>query len=684
MKFKNFIFAYLLFSFTACNPQNTHMTHQHTNELIHESSPYLLQHAHNPVDWFPWNSKAWGKAKAEDKLVIVSIGYSACHWCHVMEHESFEDSLVAKIMNDNFVSIKVDREERPDIDQIYMDAVQLITGHGGWPLNAVCLPDGRPVYAGTYFRKEQWQQVLLYLVDEYKNRKTESLKRAEGITQGIISMDAISVVNDASFSKDSLNTIWSKYALVWDFEYGGRRGAPKFPMPANLNYMLDFALLTKNEQALKAVTLTLDKMLEGGIYDHAGGGFARYSVDEFWHIPHFEKMLYDNAQLISLYAKAYNATLEPQYKTAAYRTLQFLDRELKHSDGYYFSALDADSEGEEGKFYVWKLNELKQIIGNDFDAFCNAFDVSEVGNFEGANNLVRKKIEGFGSEQEQIWMNKLLHERSKKIRPGLDDKSLTSWNALLQEAFANAYLSFGDEIWLQHAKDLNMVLHKNVVTKEGLIYRNYKNGKATIPGFLEDYALMIDALIALYFASSDESYLNEAKKTTDFTIQHFFDSKDNLFYFTSIDDEPLIARKKETTDNVIPASNSVIAHNLFQLGTIFDESFYSKMSLQMTKNMQQFAQQHTNFYSNWARLELKYLFPVYEVAIVGKDAKKLKAALLKSSIPNVLILASEKESNLPLLQSKYKEDETWIYVCVNKSCQLPVKTVEEALKQIKH
>jgi uncharacterized protein YyaL (SSP411 family) len=343
----------------------------YTNDLIHETSPYLLQHAHNPVHWMPWGDKAWGKAKAEDKLVVVSIGYSACHWCHVMEHESFEDTVVAKIMNDHFVSIKVDREERPDVDQIYMDAVQIITGQGGWPLNAICLPDGRPIYAGTYFPKENWKQVLLYMTDYFKNHREEVMERAAEITRGIKVMDTIAFVKDTTFNEAERSTMFSKIDQTWDYQLGGRRGAPKFPMPVTMQYLLQNYYYTKNPKALQAVTVTLENMMNGGIYDHVGGGFARYSVDAEWTIPHFEKMLYDNAQLISLYSQAYQITKNEAYKQVVYETIGYIEREMTDSSGGVYSALDADSEGEEGKFYVWGYDELKEILGKDFDAFAN-------------------------------------------------------------------------------------------------------------------------------------------------------------------------------------------------------------------------------------------------------------------------------------------------------------------------
>jgi len=678
-----FIIALLTFGLPACQSQSATKMTPHTNQLIHESSPYLLQHAHNPVDWYPWGNTAWEKAKKENKLVIVSIGYSACHWCHVMEHESFEDSAVADLMNQHFVSIKVDREERPDVDQIYMDAVQLITGRGGWPLNAICLPDGRPVYAGTYFQKEQWMQVLNFLQNEFETKRAEMDARAEEIHKGIKAMDIIPKVEDANFSTEIWKEIWKNYETQWDFEYGGRMGAPKFPMPANLDFMLAYSVVGKNSAAEKAVTITLDKMLEGGIYDHVGGGFARYSVDDMWHIPHFEKMLYDNAQLIEVYSLAYQRTKKAEYKAAVYNTIAFLERELKDASGGYYSALDADSEGEEGKFYVWEKKTLKALLGNDFTEFEKRFDISENGNFEGANHLVRKKLEGFGTTQEQQWMKLLLDERAKRIRPGLDDKILTSWNALLMKGFAVAYSVFQDDAILNDAKGIESFFQKNTLKKEGSVTRTFKNGKSAINGFLEDYSLMADAYSVMYKATFDESYLTQSKLLCDYAIQHFYNPANGLFYFTSINDDPLIARKVETSDNVIPSSNAVMADVLFQLGELYDDANYKKMSRQMLLNMQSMAHKYTSFYSRWAKLELSFIKTPSEIAIVGKDAQKLRQEFAIHYLPNVIFLGTNTNSDLPLLHGKHKSNETLIYVCENKTCGLPVKTVNDALLQLK-
>lgn len=653
-----------------------------SNALINESSPYLLQHAYNPVHWMPWNEKAWLKAKEEDKLVIVSIGYSACHWCHVMEHESFENQDVADLMSQHFVSIKVDREERPDIDHIYMDAVQLITGHGGWPLNAICLPDGKPVYAGTYFKREQWMYLLSFLEEEYRTKRSETLKRAEAITHDLKQLDIIPLAANEPFSPEVVNDIKEKMIRNWDFQYGGRRGAPKFPMPSSLLLMLDLFHINKDKKILVAITITLDSLIMGGIYDHVGGGFARYSVDEYWHIPHFEKMLYDNAQLLEVYARAFQLTRKDEYKAVVYRTFEFLQRDLRDTTGIYYSALDADSEGVEGKYYVWSIEELKSILADDYTLFTERFLISEDGNFEGENHLVRKALTGLGSEQERSWMNKLYAVRTKRIAPGLDDKSITSWNALLAKALSVCSSVFSDEEFLIEAKQINTFFKNNILQLDSILYRNYKNGKVSTPAFLEDYATLIASNIALYSATFNEEYLNVAKQLTDHCIQHFYNTQNGMFFFTSIDDEPLISRKTETADNVIPSSNAIMANALHYLGEVFDDNRYQRMALQMAQNMQKLTEEHPFFYSAWARLELSIIAGYTQVAVIGDKYAAIKKEFDQLALSHVLIMGAKLDSALPLLKDKFIFGETLIYVCKNKSCSLPVQTVKEAMRLI--
>jgi uncharacterized protein YyaL (SSP411 family) len=728
------LFISCIFLPSCIGNNHTMPQHPYTNDLVHETSPYLLQHAHNPVHWMPWGEKAWSKAKAEDKLVIVSIGYSACHWCHVMEHESFEDTVVAKIMNDHFVCIKVDREERPDVDHIYMDAVQIITGHGGWPLNAICLPDGRPIYAGTYFPKENWMQVLLYMTDYFKNHRDEVMERATEITKGIKVMDTIPYVKDTTFNEGERAQMFGKIDQVWDYDMGGRRGAPKFPMPVTMQYLLQNYYYTKNDKALKAVTVTLDNMMAGGIYDHVGGGFARYSVDSEWTIPHFEKMLYDNAQLVSLYSQAYQITKNEGYKHVVYETIRYIEREMTDASGGIYSALDADSEGEEGKFYVWTYDELKAILGKDFEAFSKYYDVTKEGNFEHARINLRTMGGGRGArdnsqntssplpspkEREEQpstsrlsdWKATLLKVRSKRVRPGLDDKILTSWNALMAKAYTDAYNAFGDEKFLIAAIRNANFIRNNCIKKDNSINRSYKNadqnlqnlqdlqnsgigekatielnskkGKSSINGFLDDYSFTIEAFIALYQSTYDEAWLNEAKLLADHAIQHFYSPEKGVFFYTSITDDPLIARKSETSDNVIPSSNSSIAKGLFLLGHYYENENYLRISRQQMMNMKEYAVTHTAFYANWAILMDWFINEPYEIAIAGAKAPELRKEFSSHYLPSCIWSGTLHDSSLPLLKDKVKAGETLIYVCRNRTCGLPVKTVGEAMKEMK-
>ena len=488
--------------------------HKFTNHLIHESSPYLLQHAHNPVTWYPWGKEALDKAQNENKLIIVSIGYAACHWCHVMEHESFENEEVAEFMNDNFVAIKVDREERPDIDQVYMNAVQLITGSGGWPLNCIALPDGRPIHGGTYFPKEQWLEMLSLVLDFVKENPDKVEQHAEALTQGVQSADMISVnTGVAEFVLTDLSAVFTLWKNDIDYINGGHKRAPKFPLPVGYQFLLHYNYIDPNADALQAVTTTLNRIADGGIYDQIGGGFARYSIDTYWKVPHFEKMLYDNAQLVSLYSTAYQQSKNPKYKIIVTETLDFIQREMTSKEDGFYSSLDADSDGEEGKFYVWTKNELENVLGDKADLIIDYYNVTETVNWEDGKNILFLSA----SEKEIADRNKitesqltkrvleakqiLLEERNRRIRPGLDDKILTSWNALMLKAYVDAYRVFDNKEYLETAlKNAEFLLTK-IKSADNRLNRNYKNGKATINAFLDDYAFTIDAFIALYQAT---------------------------------------------------------------------------------------------------------------------------------------------------------------------------------------
>lgn len=693
----------VLIAFTSCKNQFSKKMSKHkfTNSLIKETSPYLLQHAHNPVNWYAWNDESLELAKKENKLLLISIGYSSCHWCHVMEHESFENEEVAKIMNENFINIKIDREERPDIDQVYMNAVQLMTGRGGWPLNCIALPDGRPVWGGTYFPKDNWVKALEQLSTMYMEKPEEVISYAEKLTEGIKNTNLILLnTNPEEFSLIGLDSIVENWKEYMDFDLGGKKGAPKFPMPNNYNFLLRYAVQAKNSLILDYVNTSLTQMAYGGINDQIGGGFARYSVDKKWHVPHFEKMLYDNGQLVSLYAEAYQATKDPLYKKTVYETLEFIDRELTTEEGAFYSSLDADSnnaEGElvEGAFYVWNEEELKSILGNDFELFSEYYNVNHYGYWEDDNYvLIRKNSDSEVALNHSIsieelnlkvkdWRKTLLKERSEKERPRLDDKSLTSWNALMLKGYVDAYKVFNENRFLDAAIKNALFISSKQLNDDGSLSHSYKEGKSTINGYLEDYSTVIDAFISLYEATLNERWLSTAKQLADYSFDHFFETEKSMFFFTSDEDTDLITRKMEIEDNVIPASNSIMANNLFRLSHYYSNSYYLKTSKQMLHNIQERIPQYGAGYSNWLNLMCNFTGNYYEIAISGKDSKEKLLEINKNYIPNKLIAGSLKESTIPLMEGRFNEGETLIYICVDRACQLPEGDVKKALEQIK-
>ncbi|MBL4939887.1 MAG: thioredoxin domain-containing protein [Lutibacter sp.] len=675
--------------------------HKYTNSLIKESSPYLLQHAHNPVNWYAWNNETLELAKKENKLLLISIGYSSCHWCHVMEHESFEDEEVAKIMNENFINIKVDREERPDIDQVYMNAVQLMTGRGGWPLNCIALPDGRPFWGGTYFPKKNWINALEQLSTMYQEKPKEIIEYAQKLTEGVKSAGLITLNKDAiDFEVQDIALAVDAWKQHMDFDFGGRTGAPKFPMPNNYNFLLRYAIQANDTELLNFVNTSLTKMAYGGIYDQIGGGFSRYSVDKKWHIPHFEKMLYDNGQLVSLYAEAYQATKNELYKNIVYQTLQFIERELTSNEGAFYSSLDADStttdgELEEGAYYVWTEKELSTILGSEFELFSDYYNVNSYGRWEKDNYVLIRKVndEQFAKKHSILieelqpkiiaWQKTLLKERAKKDAPRLDDKSLTSWNALMLKGYINAYTIFNNKHFLDVALKNAAFIFTKQLQENGSLNHNYKKNKSTINGYLEDYATVIDAYILLYEATFNELWLHTAKQLTDYTFDHFFDPERSMFYFTSNKDPNLISRKMEIEDNVIPASNSIMARNLFKLSHYFSNNYYLKISKQMLANVKNNTQKYGSGYSNWLQLMCDVAGDYYEIAITGEHAIDKLAEINTLYIPNKLIAGSTKKSNLPLMEGRYNENETLIYVCVDGACKLPVSDSKKAIDQLK-
>jgi uncharacterized protein len=667
----------------------------HTNKLIHASSPYLLQHAHNPVNWYEWGDEAFAKAKAEDKLVLVSIGYSACHWCHVMEHECFEKEDTAAIMNEHFVCIKVDREERPDVDQIYMDAVQLLTGRGGWPLNCFTLPDGRPLHGGTYFPKQEWEKVLSSLANFYANQKREALEFATDLTNGIKKSEAVITSSSSTLlATETVKQIIHDWKHNFDTLLGGYNWAPKFPMPNNWEYYLQMGELWQNKSLTDATHLTLQRMAEGGIYDQLGGGFARYSTDSFWKVPHFEKMLYDNAQLLGLYAKAYQHKPLPLYKHVVHQTFQFIQQELTSAEGLCYSALDADSEGVEGKFYVWSKQELIQLLGDDEPLFSLYYSIDAYGNWEHGINILYKtrtdaeleKLTGKSitaiRETIEQCNTLLLQERDKRIAPGLDDKCITSWNTLMIKGYAEAFETFGLPAYLNAAKTIaDELLDK--MWDGNKLFRIYKNGKVSIHGFAEDYALFAEALIALYEAGGNENYLHHAHHMVQSAITQFYSEEHALFYFKSINDEQLITRKIDTRDDVIPCANSVFAKVLIKLGYYVDSEQFHAMATAMITNVQSAFGKQVSSYTNWMQAFSWLQEGFTQIIICGNNASEWKQQLNQQYIPNSLVIAlSKPSSTVPLMAEKLFSDETVVYICRNKTCSLPMRSVEEVKKSL--
>lgn len=655
------------------------------NRLQKETSPYLLQHAQNPVDWFAWGEEALQKAKTENKPILVSIGYSACHWCHVMEHECFEKEEVAQVMNQYFVNIKIDREERPDIDAIYMDAVQAMGVQGGWPLNVFLMPDGKPFYGGTYFPQENWMQLLKSVNNGFVNHQDELQKSAEGFTENMLFKESAKyglVFENQEFVKDDLDKMYQKLSSNFDEDWGGFERSPKFPMPSIWQFLMKYAHLTQHENVLNHLKLTLNKMAIGGIYDQLGGGFARYSVDGEWFCPHFEKMLYDNGQLVSLYSEAYTLMGEQLHKETVYETIGWLKREMTSPEGGFYSALDADSEGVEGKFYVWTKLEIDEILGEESEEFCKIYQVTKQGNWEHGVNILWKNQAILNANQHDN-IQKLLAKRADRIRPGLDDKILCSWNGLMLKGLVDAYRAFGEQDFLDLALQ-NAHFIKDNFLKDDILSHSYKNGETKIQGFLEDYAAVIDAYLNLYQATFEENWLHLAEKLSLYVCQNFWDEEDQLFFFTDENAENLIVRKKEIFDNVIPCSNSMMARNLYTLGLILDREDFKELSTLMLAKMKELLLKNVDYLTNWACLATQMVSPTAEIALVGKDFLQFRKEVDSRYYPNKILTGTSFESQLPLLENRTtKPDETLIFVCYNKTCQLPVKTVEEAFLQLK-
>ncbi|MEI6062504.1 MAG: thioredoxin domain-containing protein [Bacteroidota bacterium] len=672
----------------------------HTNRLIHETSPYLLQHAHNPVDWRPFGPDALELAKLENKPMLISIGYSSCHWCHVMEHESFEDDDIAGIMNQYFVCVKVDREERPDVDHVYMDAVQQIHGNGGWPLNSFALPDGRPFWGGTYFRPEQWKQLLLNVKDLFQNRFDELEAQATGIVEGLARQNYI--VNERGGDTATSIDFKPVYALLhqaFDHVEGGMQGTPKFPMPLVLQFILSYGAYYKDTDAMTNVQLSLKKMASGGIYDQAGGGFSRYSTDAEWKVPHFEKMLYDNAQLISLYAAAFQMTGNKLYKEVIEQSIGFLDRELKSPEGFYYSALDADSEGEEGLFYTWTAGDFDSALGHYAELVGEYYGLGGPGLWENDRNiLLRPESDELFAQQHylsaeelasliEFCRDQLLKSRSARPRPAMDDKMLTSWNALTISALIAAYVALGQEEYLQSATDVATFILTHLKRPDQGLFHTWKNGKSQIHAFLDDYAFTCEALLSLYSVTNDERWLNEAELLADYVVKRFYDTNSGFFWYSQNDDDQLFAQKIDIYDGVIPSGNSVMANVLNTLGIFLHNDEYLEKSRSMVNAVKDRFIRYPAAYANWANLALQSTGEQLVVAVVGPESVHFTKSLKMENSTGLMVFGSSKASSLPYFENRYVEGKTLIYICSGNQCLIPVETVGEAnllIKKGKH
>ena len=665
-----------------------------TNRLIHETSPYLLQHAHNPVAWFPWGEEAFEKAVAEDKPIFLSVGYAACHWCHVMAHECFEDEEIAQIMNAHFVNVKVDREERPDVDEIYMNAVQVMTGSGGWPMSVFLTPQGVPFYGGTYFPPQSrhnipgFPHVLESVARHYREKGENVADVANRLYEHLRAMAHIDALADG-LSEADFDGAFQKIRANFDFQNGGFGTQPKFPNSMNLDVFLRTYLRTGNEEALAMVTLTLEKMARGGIYDQLGGGFHRYSVDSRWLVPHFEKMLYDNALLARLYTQTYQVTKQPLFARIVRSILDYTRREMTSPEGGFYSTQDADSEGEEGKFFVWTPQEVMDLLGEeDGAAFCRYFDVTARGNFEGKNILNIPQAYEVDEDAMARGCAILFEAREKRVKPGRDEKIQVSWNGLMISAFAQAYRVFGDPVYLKGASEAARFILENMRTDRGLLLHTYTDGRARFNAYQDDYACLIVGLIDLYESSFEPSYLVAARDFMEVMIDQFWDREGGGFFYTGRDHEALIVRSKNPFDNATPSGNSMGAMALLRLGTLLEREEWRDMAARILHLFGRHIQEVPSGFGNMICALDLYLQGSVEVAVLGDRDSADTVALLdvvnKTWRPNVVLCGgSDPVSDaIPLLKNRGMIDgRATAYVCRNFVCSEPV-TDAEALEKL--
>ncbi|MDQ7917024.1 thioredoxin domain-containing protein [Mesonia sp. MT50] len=665
------------------------------NNLKNQSSPYLLQHANNPIHWQIWSENTLKEAQKQDKLLIISIGYTACHWCHVMEKEIFEKQEVAHLMNENFISIKVDREEHPDVDQFYMLALQIMTRQGGWPLNIIALPNGKPIWGATYLPQKQWLSALHQLKDLYQKDPAKMEEYAEKLEQGILSTQLIEEPKNTLFKKETLKEAVQKWSQNFDWTNGGDKGAPKFMMPNQLQYLLRYGFQENDKNVLNYVKLTLYKIAQGGINDAVGGGFSRYSVDDKWHIPHFEKMLYDNAQLASLYAKAYQVFNEDVFKETAKKTLRFIEKELGNPEDLFYASYDADSlnekgEQEEGAYYIWNKALLQELLKKDFPLFSDLFNINHKGYWEnGAYVLFKTEnskelLEKYNLTEEQLEQKEahclqiLQQERLKRPLPILDHKCLTSWNALTISSFINYYQATTDEYYLNLALQSARAIWEKLYDKK--LFKNYVNGEKQILGTLEDYAFLIKAFLELYQVTFEETWLTKAEELTGIAFAEFFNEEKNLFHLSPKDNTYLFTRLFEVHDNVIPSSNAVMCNNLFILGKLSEKETYSKLAKKMLHTYADSFKSTPANYSEWMNTYLNYTNPYYSLSF-GDKCKDKKSYFLERYLPNVLL---SPKMPIHLSQKDFRESDNsdYMFLCKEQACEKPTKKNIEVLHQI--
>jgi len=660
------------------------------NRLKKSGSKYLQQHATNPVEWYPWGEEALRKAEEENKLLFISIGYAACHWCHVMERESFRNDEIAGILNKHFIAVKVDREERPDIDNSYMSAVQLMNGSGGWPLNCFATPDAKPFYGGTYFPATQFKDICLQIAGTWKDTPEKVREHAEGLCSGVQNAELVKVKSELT-QFIVPEKIISQLKGEFDLVYGGQARVPKFPLPGYYKFLFKYAVYSKDESVANHALFTIKKILHSGMYDQVEGGIARYSVDKYWKVPHFEKMLYDNAQFISLLSIAYNHSKDPSLLKALDKNIQFTIEWFRSESGGYYSSIDSASENEEGKYYVWDYDEIQRTTGNDFQLVKDFYALKPEGNFENNKIILHaplsledysRKMSGNFSEYEESLERALisLHKvRKKRVKPEIDTKILSSWNAWMLIAFCDAYQSTGKIQYLKEAQNLAVFIKTNLIDPDNFVTRG-KDLKIT--GFLDDYSYVANAFIHYYQVSFEKEYLDTAHEIVKKAYMHFFEKKTGMFYYTPDFENNPVARQSDTMDNVLPSANSVMAHNLFLLSTYTDELQYKADALQMLRNINPYINQSAGFFFNWSELLLMFRSEFSEIVFVGENYLKLREQFTGKNLPFTLFAGAEREEKSDLFKGRYKPGETLIYICKDKTCKRPVESIDEAWQQL--